>query len=172
MDDHPDTERDQHHHQRIAVYLHVGLNLEQTCHGNPEQNHRDAGHDCDRGAAPSSRLLLRRIEISDVGVRLGKCGMVDPRGNGKREGGGNERERREKDDAVRVHDLIGEDGGRRTEDKEHDADRDFAREGDHVLVVTTYIRSWTRGNSARGASRKCARGPRGRTERSVVRRGG
>lgn len=55
----------------------------------------------------ASRLLLRRIEISDVGVRLGKCGVVHARRNGKREAGGNERERREKDDAVRVHDLVG-----------------------------------------------------------------
>ena len=41
-----------------------------------------------------------------------------------------------------------------------------------MLVVTTYIRCRSRWYSARGAARKCARGPRGRTERSVVRRGG
>ena len=126
-----------------------------------------------RGAASSCRLLLRRVRNSrDIRVRLGKCGVIDPRGNGKREAGGNERERREEDDTVRVHDLIGEDCGRRTEDAKHDADRDFAREGDHVLIVAAYIRRRSCRDGARAADGRCVRGLRGRAERSVVRRDG
>lgn len=153
MNDRTDTEGDNNQHQHVAVYAQAGLDLEERRQRDAEQNQRETDGDGGRGSASISCFLLLGVKNCNVGVILHERGVIHAGRDKKTQVGDDKRERRGDNDTVHMHDLVNEDGHGSAQDDEHDAQRDLARERDHVLFVAAHIGNGASGNLEGGRMR-------------------
>ncbi len=74
VDNHPNTDGDQDHHQRVAIYLDVRLHLKQRRYGDAKKDDRDTRNDRDRSTTTLCRLFALRCKVRNI-----RMGFTKPR---------------------------------------------------------------------------------------------